>query len=454
MKLAVLAVALVAVTAHAEEPSDYAFGVPVAAAAGATYLRVALPPAVYEGVVSRDLADLRVFNAAGEVVPFALVPQASPARERPPPIALPMFPLYADRDRPGVEGINLTVVRNAAGTIVSFDASDAGNAPGRTLVGYVLDASAQDEPLVSLTFALPDRSNASSMRMRIDAGDDLAAWRTVDRDATLVNLVHDGQRLTRDRVDFAPTKAKYLRLSWTPGRPVIEFTAVTGERGERMVEPPREWRAVAGTPVKDRPGDYEYDLGGAFPVDRIAVDLTVPNSIVPVSVFARRAPAEAWLTMGTTVFYRLAQPDGGDVASAPFAVTGDGRRYWLIRVDSRAGVAGGTMPARFGWRPQEIVFAARGAGPFTLAFGRFDATRGALPIETLVPDYARAGMASLANVALAQAGSRVVLGGPERAQKAADVMRWALWAALVAGVLVLGWMAWRLVRDMSAKPGD
>jgi hypothetical protein len=338
--------------------------------------------------------------------------------------------------------------------MVSVDARETDAASGRTLAGYVLDASAQDEPLVSLTFALPEESRTSTMRMRIDASDDLATWRTVSGDATLVMLAHDGQRLTKDRVDFPPTRAKYLRVSWTPGRPVIDFTAVRGELGEQVVEAAREWRTVAGTAAKDPPGDYEYDMGGAFPVDRIAVDLPVSNSVVPVRVFARRAPADPWLPMGNTVFYRLAQADGGDVVSPPLAVTGDGRRYWLVRVDPRAGITGGALPARLGWRPQEVVFAARGAGPFTLAFGKFNATSGALPIETLAPDYARTRTLAPANVAVAQTGPRVALGGADRTQKPADVARWALWAALVIGALVLGWMAWRLTRDMSARPGD
>jgi hypothetical protein len=320
------------------------------------------------------------------------------------------------------------------------------------LGGYVLDASAQEEPLVALTFTLPERSGASSMRLRIDASDDLATWRTIESGATLVDLTHDGQRLVRDRVEFPPVKAKYLRVSWAPGRPVIDFRAVNGEFGERPVEANREWRAVTGVAVKDRPGEFEYDAGGAFPVDRIAIDLPAVNSIVPVSMLARRAAGALWQAMGTTVFYRLAQPDAGDVASPPFAVSGEGFRQWLLRIDPRSGVSGAAPAMRLGWRPQEIVFAARGEGPFTLAFGRYAGTPGALPIETLIPDYART-RALPKSAATGKAGERVTLGGADRLQKPADVLRFALWAALVAGALVLGFMAWRLSRDMAARPG-
>ncbi len=44
----------------------------------------------------------------------------------------------------------------------------------------------------------------------------------------------------------------------------------------------------------------------------------------------------------------------------------------------------------------------------------------------------------------------MTLGGAEQLRKPPDVKRWVLWAALVLGVVVLGWMAWRLSREMAA----
>ena len=33
-----------------------------------------------------------------------------------------------------------------------------------------------------------------------------------------------------------------------------------------------------------------------------------------------------------------------------------------------------------------------------------------------------------------------------------DVKRWMLWASLALGAVVLGWMAWRLSRELAATP--
>ena len=94
------------------------------------------------------------------------------------------------------------------------------------------------------------------------------------------------------------------------------------------------------------------------------------------------------------------------------------------------------------------MFAARGRGPFVLAFGKYEATSGSLPIETLVPDYASKRVVP-ASVAVARTAARVELGGATRLEKPPETKRWVLWGVLLLGALVLGWMAWRLSRDMA-----
>jgi hypothetical protein len=90
---------------------------------------------------------------------------------------------------------------------------------------------------------------------------------------------------------------KFLRRQWAAGRPVVEFALVSGEFGGQIVESPGQWRRVPATVFADRKSEYEYDLGGAFPVDRIALDLGEANSVVPppflLAYGSRAVPPEA-----------------------------------------------------------------------------------------------------------------------------------------------------------------
>jgi hypothetical protein len=110
------------------------------------------------------------------------------------------------------------------------------------------------------------------------------------------------------------------------------------------------------------------------------------------------------------------------------------------------------------------VFAARGEPPFQLAYGNREAKPAAYAIETLIPGYREAGGAKIraaktgAQQTINPSGAKALeqreLGGEARLKEAIDWKRWSLWGALVLGVLVLGAMAWRLVRQLNEGAKD
>ncbi len=92
------------------------------------------------------------------------------------------------------------------------------------------------------------------------------------------------------------------------------------------------------------------------------------------------------------------------------------------------------------------MFAARGNGPFELAYGSAQAKPVALPIETLVPGFdARV---TPATFAVATAGAATTPPAMAALKQPIDLKRWLLWAALGLATLVLGWMAYALGRQM------
>ena len=91
--------------------------------------------------------------------------------------------------------------------------------------------------------------------------------------------------------------------------------------------------------------------------------------------------------MARAVVYRMKR-NGQELGSPDVVIRTNQHRYWLIRVDPKGGeFGGGTLQVNAGWTPREIVFVARGAGPFTMAYDNGRASANALPIETLVPGW-------------------------------------------------------------------
>ena len=97
-----------------------------------------------------------------------------------------------------------------------------------------------------------------------------------------------------------------------------------------------------------------------------------------------------------------------------------------------------------------VVFATQGEPPWKLLAGDARADNGALPIGSLVPDLARererlgsATLGAWTEIPAAAARAR------DEARRAA-LRPWALWGVLVAGVALVGFMAWRLARKTAA----
>lgn len=448
----------------AEKPTDFAYGIALDANGKDALYDVTLPPSVYQGVTQRDLTDVRVFNGAGEVVPHAWRPRRTEKAEAGAMVPLTLFPLKAAVGA-DLDALSIRVNRSAGGA-VSIDVNSGGAAPAaaRQVVAYLVDLSKQERALRAIDLEWK-AGDGFAGKLRVDASDDLSNWRSLVSDAPLLNLEVGGQRLQQKRVELPQRKAKYLRLAWVHDAAATahpEITVATAELAEKFTEAPREWLPVkAEKGAKE--GEYVFDFKGFYPADRVKLALPDSNTIAQLEVLVRDAADQPWRGAARGVAYRLNQA-GGEVFSPDIALGATASRWWMVRVDQRGGGIGSGLPTlSAGWVPHQLVFAARGAPPFTLAYGNQAAKPGALAIESVIPGYRddaaatiRAAKASgnvTVNVQAASAQTQKELGGAARLEKQIDWKRWLLWGALGLGVLVLGGMAWRLMGQLGGGGG-
>jgi uncharacterized protein DUF3999 len=107
--------------------------------------------------------------------------------------------------------------------------------------------------------------------------------------------------------------------------------------------------------------------------------------VASTEILSRSKPGDPWRRVTTATVDRLTRQDD-ELTSADTVVGDDTDRYWLVKVDQRGGgIGNGPLVMNAGWVPHRVVFAARGAGPFQLAYGRRDTEPTAIPIATLVP---------------------------------------------------------------------
>jgi hypothetical protein len=453
------ALACLAAPAWGDAPApEFRFRAPILAAPGHSHYRVSMPAAVYAGLERKGLADLRVLNASGETVPHAFVPRGPSG---PAPVqsgVARLFPLHGE-SAAGLEGVKLDVVRGAGGTVIRLAADAKGKKAGRKLLGYLVDAGESELPMEALLLDWRTGSGFNGAA-RVEASDDLSRWNSWTAEAPVLALEHAGERLERKRLELGGRKARYLRLSFTRVPEDFVLTSVQVERRLERGEPAREWRRVARAADTGKPGEYRFDAGGRHPVDRLRLQLPQANTVARVQILTRDDERAPWRTAASALVFRL-ERNGVTASNPDIAVAPGMEAQWLLQVDQRGGGIGAGEPIlEAGWVPHEIVFAARGAAPFALAYGSRRAKAEALPLATVVPGYEvgkdiaaeRATVNETSGTARPPVSWSDPVGLMRDLLESGDGKKWLLWLVLSVGVLAVAWMALRLLRDLGGKP--
>ena len=433
----------------AERPADFAYGMSIQADAAHALHEIEIPAAVYRAVTRADLGDVRVFNGQGEVVPHALRPRVAVSEQTGGAVSLPSFPLWGEGANK-LDDLNLRIEKRGDGMIIDVQ-NRAKSGAEKKLRGYLLDASAVKRSLSTLEFDWQSAADGFIGMVRVEGSDDLSHWNVLADNAALARLSFGGHQVKRGRVELRAAKAKYLRISWPQSQPPLEALTVVAEPNPIVVASPRMWQSFVGSPVSGKSGAYSYNLGGAFMFDRLRVQLPQVNTLVQAQILSRAKTSDQWRPVTSALAYRLREGDA-EVSSPEIIVTSHGERYWLLQVDQKGGgVGSGALAIEIGWVPHKLVFAARGAGPFQLAYGSSRVKPAALAIDSLIPGYKTNAEFKVARATL---GEQVTLAGVSRLGATRDYKTLALWGSLILGVSVLGWMALRLSRQVSSPPAE
>jgi hypothetical protein len=155
--------------------------------------------------------------------------------------------------------------------------------------------------------------------------------------------------------------------------------------------------------------------------------------------------------MGSGLLYRLTQ-NGQDVVQNQLQLSGQTVQQLKLTVDERGGGLGTEAPAlRFAVRPTQVVFLARGEGPYSLALGSATVKAASLPLTTLVPDYRPSRLATLGMATVNGATTSTPAVETAPAVVGTNWKKIGLWAVLVLSVLFLGSMAFSLLRKPPVK---
>lgn len=461
--------------AHAtpDHPSDYGWSMPVSVPAGTGVARLPLPKEVYLHARTANLADVRLVDRDGQRLPFAISTPPAQANTQRSSITARIFPVTGGAAGGG--GLQNVEIRTGSdGRLLSVSASAGGGTAtaGKTLQALILDIGQQapGSRIGALRFTPPANAGDYSAQVLLEVSDDLKQWDGVG--TTTLNWLSnsDTQTLANDSIAFAPRAFRYARLSWQDGQPLV-FAAIAAQAvSETEAAPLRASIVLQGVAGKQA-NEWRYATPIAIPADSIALQFAQANVVLPVTLGVYRqsnyvpqrrlhlhrqtrpAQGEYFDPLLSTSFYRISDA-GKERVSGELAMPVVQTTQWILRPQTEGTALPASAPSlRLGWTPETLVFLAGGKPPYHLLFGKADAQPVAQPLSQVAPGYRDGELQALpiatVGALTARAGAADV--ALARQDKGPPWRLAALWAALLLGVGVLGFFAWRLLSQMKQE---
>ena len=456
LKTSFVACACAASVAVAQTPgnADFAVRLPLTTTGDGLHV-MELPEAVYRAAQTRDLVDMRIFNALDQALPIAFVPPPAPVAPTPIALDLRIARLPADSEARDalLRSFALRVERDRERAVVEIGplppASTAAATPA--LGGYLIDARPLKDLKGRLVLAFASSADDYAGRIEIRGSDDLVFWRPL-ASGPLTRSRSLGEIIERNHFALNRPPA-FVRVAWTSkDAPDIERAQFLEDVPASVTLP----RAQLATTLSDDRRSLYVDVPEALPITRVLVRMPDLNRVLRAQVyrhdaappprmrrvpFAPRRTEEHWQPIGSVEAFRVLR-DGAEIEGAPLAIP---VRTDRLRFDFAVPLEGAAPLIEAEWRPARVIFAARAPGPYVLAVGRTDTPFGpGLDARSVLAVDDPSG--TRLPVATVEVGSAVTA-QQQRVQRIASEARWSkylLWSVLLLAVAGLAWMAWRM----------
>lgn len=433
-------------------PDDFTLRFTLHTAPDASLQRLTLPVEALAALQTVHAADVRIYNGNGQAVPMAQIPARKQTRTEP-PRAWPIYPVMASKSQQQNRGnLSLRIEHTADRRIVRVtEGTDPHLAATATQhVATLVDTRPLKGPLAELTVDA-ELAPGEPVALTVTASQDLKHWRTLAQDVPVFRLGATGVAPDSMRVPLSGIRLEneYLHISWPPGS-TFDLRGVMLTPAARAVAPPRLSVPLVAEP--DGTG-FVFAISFATPLQALDIRPADSNTLVPVRISGRSQRGEPWRTLASGVVYRI-HSGNAESLGPPLELSSVSVRE--LRIEPTGDTAGFATPPHVSalLSPQEWVFVASGPPPFILAAGRAGTTSARMPLASLIPGYSPGAEQKLptARVDAASLTHRPPgsLARISQALGAPSPRSLVLWAVLIGGVLVLGSVAWAVMRQMKS----
>ena len=444
--------------------NDFAYGMEIQTKNKQAIQASLLPAHFYENIRNPTLSDFRVFDARGQVMP-AYIKKPNIDTSKSETKILDFYPIHAPKGK-NLDALSLSLDRDNSKLSVVIDDAQQTEDQGK-LIAYIIENN-QDIYLESLNFEWSKPETGFIRNVRLEQSSDLIHWSTLKNQTSLARLQHQNRTIGNNTIHVRINTKQFLRLSWNTNNTEFVITKVSANYkqksqknvGERPSLKPILQRISDTTQLPigaQRQSVYAFTLPGYFPVNEIEINSTLDNYHFQARLLSRRSSEpknekqHRWVEHGKIEQYHLAMDDQV-LKSVPQDLRNIKRNEWLLAFIEPQKV---DIPpeVKMTWQPEYLVFLAKGKSPYTLAYGNPTIRGNKANISEVINQLSENEWQSI-NSRLNPLIEPKELGGPQKLLPPPAAKPWRtiiLWVALVLGVLAMGWMAFRLIKDTKTK---
>ena len=348
-------------------PGDFA-GTMVYSGKEGALLTLEIPKEAYQGSMRPDLGDIRVFDASQKPVPFTI--RDSPKELFiPSPEEVPFFIWDGGNENNMPLGTDIEI--NTSGSVVRI--KNQGTIQKSSSV-FLVDLSFLNYTPTALKVGTENQGGNFNTPVSIYYSKDLSNWIPFDKKQILASFGGNIQ----DTLELpVAEEMRYLLVSFgREAAPPVSMTVFFKEEEKAGI-----YHEVIIQGKKSSDGKrVNYNAEAFYPVEAIDFILAEADSI-PVLIKSRLHEKDEWKLQARGTIYRY---NSGNtiVKSPPFEIYSSAMPY--LELESTGEIPFSSVPeCVFRWKAKELIFPARGNGPWTLAFG--NANCGPLQTEEILP---------------------------------------------------------------------
>ncbi|QLQ34215.1 MAG: DUF3999 family protein [Candidatus Thiothrix singaporensis] len=365
---------------------------------------------------------------------------------------MPFFPLEPDKAASPAEiKLELQQVGDAQHWRIDTHQQEASPASKPVTQYIIRNAAPQAGSLCQLRLDWQQSAANRVLPFTLETSQDLDQWDTL-ASLSVSRLQHADASLENRQVEISCTRAAYLRLSWQQPQADVLLTQVQGVYSQE-VRQKSDWFTLnrQDIVVAGKGAEWRFDNPGILSISQIRLTPPASGLMYSGSVYSRAAQQpgekEQWQYRGSLNQYRLTL-DNTEVRSAPDGLVVSRDPFWKISLDNPGSLPSANLPEiSLGWQPDSVLFWRRASRLYAGLWQSGHWRRGQGNLTDAFRELQARGLQP-EQVSLGEAHP---LGDIELHPNPFPWKLLAMWLVLIAGTLLMGYMAYSLYRQMNKQ---